>query len=197
MSQVAKFLSHHPDMGQAFREFASQYSSLAEVWANCPNSGWMLWILYKRNYRNAEKIERYIDWLREQIIGDNDEATAAHELRHTDAHKGYSEQLEEELKTGRMPEADVRFRRFISAWLTARHASDFVLNNKVADAQLNNLFTRIINAQEGIELHVPDIDEVELRLACLREQADSLRKAIGNPFTFAGANDFYYGKGMG
>jgi hypothetical protein len=31
----------------------------------------------------------------------------------------------------------------------------------------------------------------------LKEQADKLRETVGNPFEFAEADDFFYGKGIG
>jgi hypothetical protein len=197
MNEVSEFLSANPDMGHIFHEFAAQYSSLAEVWENSPHSGWMLWVLYKRNYRNAEKLERYLGWLREQIVDYDDAVTAQLRQRYVDFHSGYVEELEEELKRGGVTKPDARFRRFISAWLAARFASDYVLNNKVADAQFNNLFMKFEKAQEGIELQIPVFDEVSLRLDGLKEQADRLREFMGNPFALAQADDFHYGRSLG
>ena len=52
-------------------------------------------------------------------------------------------------------------------------------------------------AQAGEELLVPDVDDEEVGLVTLREQADKLREVIGNPFTHVAVDDFYSGTGLG
>ena len=67
MTEVGEFLYTNSDIGSNLREFALGYETLSDVWANCPRPDWMLDILKRRNYRNAEKVEPYIDALSEQI----------------------------------------------------------------------------------------------------------------------------------
>lgn len=197
MNEVAEFSAANPDMGPVFREFATQYSSLAEVWENCPHSDWMLWILYKRKYRNAERLEKYVEWLREQVQQHMSEKIVELRLDDFDYHRGWSiEDLEEDLKAKRITQADARYRRFISAWHMARHGSGFILNNRVEDAEWDKITAKLTFALEGEELHVPDVNEAEIRIAGLKEQADKLREFIGNPFAPERAEDFYYGRGQ-
>lgn len=197
MNEVEEFLSAHPDMGPVFREFATQYSSLAEVWENSSHSGWMLWILYKQKYRNAENLERYIEWLREQIQQNINESMVTLRLKEFDQFKGWTvEQLEEDLKAKRITEADVRYRRFISAWYMALHGSGFVLDERVTDAEWERLGVKLEQALAGEELQVPEVDADQIRLTGLKEQADKLREFLENPFAPQRMEDFYYGRGQ-
>src|SRR5438874_2319982 len=61
MTEVREFLYSNPDVGSSFREFALNYETLSDVWTNCPRPDWMLDLLKRRNYRDAEKVEPYID----------------------------------------------------------------------------------------------------------------------------------------
>lgn len=197
MNEVSEFLSTNPDMGHVFHEFAAQYSSLADVWENSPHSDWMLWILYKRKYRNAEKLERYIDWLREQVQQHGSEDMVEMRLQDFDAHKGWSlEHLEEDLKAKRITQAEARHRRFISAWLMAREGSAFILRERVIDAIWDRGAQMMAFALDGEELHVPDVDETTIMIDGLKEQADKLREFVGNPFAAQRPEDFYYGRGQ-
>lgn len=184
-------------MGPVFTEFATQYSSLAEVWRNCQHAGWMLWIIYKQKYRNAEKLERYVAWLREQIQQNINVTMVELRLEEFDCYGGWTiEQLEEDLKAKRITEADVRYRRFISAWNKALHGSGFILDQNVMDAKLGRLDVWLEQAVEGEELQVPEVDEVQIRLSGLKEQSDKLREFLGNPFAPQRMEDFYYGRGQ-
>lgn len=197
MNEVAQFISDNPDMGPVFREFATQYSSLAEVWDNCLHSDWMLWILYKRKYRNSEKLERYNEWLREQLQQHRSEQIVKLRLADFDAAKGWSaEHITEDLKANRITPAEARFRRWISAWHLARYGSGLLLNERVSDARWNKISEELEYALAGKNLHVPDVDEVTIRTTALREQSDKLRELIGNPFAPEKAEDFYYGRGQ-
>jgi len=196
MSEVTEFLYANPDMEPVFQEFVTQYSSLAEVWENCPRSDWMLWILYKRKYRNAEPLEKYIAWLREQVQQNGNKKRMEMRLKAFDARTGWSkEQIKEDLEAQRITQAEAGYRRFISAWGTATHVSDFVLDQKITDAKLNNLYDAFKNALPDEEVHVPNIDDVGIRIAGLKEQAEKLKEILGNPFELERPEDFYYGRG--
>ena len=183
-------------MGTEFRGFAAQYGALAEVWQHCPHSDWMLWILYKRKYRNAEKLEKYIDWLSEQISDPNEDELEETRRRHFN-YEACNKTLEEHGNGGTPSETEVRRCRFNCTWITARDATSFLLEDKVATAHFNKRNERFLMAQAGIDLQVGDFDETEMRLALLKEQADKLRETIGNPFESVGLDDFYYGSGIG
>jgi hypothetical protein len=190
MNEVNEFLSKNPDMGTEFQSFAAQYATLADVWENCPRSNWMLWLLYKHNYRNGEKLESYIDSLSEQIDDIDENELERTRQRHFN-YKGYIGELEKERETGRLSQHEVMRRRFIWTWLTARHATQFILDSKVARIQFNNWTEKFLMAEAGVDFQVADFDETEVRLTLLKEQADKLRETMGNPFEFLGTDDFY------
>lgn len=197
MSEVTEFLSENPDMGQAFQEFATQHQTLAEVWGNCARSDWLLWILYKRKYRNAEKLERYIGWLRNQVQEYDDKEIVEMWLTDFDAYKVYSaEQIDKDLEQGTITQGDARYSRFIGAWSMAYSVSDFVLHKSVDKAIWSNIGKRMARALAGEELHPSDIDAVEIRFAGMKNQAGKLRELIGNPFVPERSEDFYYGRGQ-
>jgi hypothetical protein len=195
MSEVTEFLSYNSHISPALREFAMQYSSLAEVWVNCPNSLWMLRILYDRKYRNFERLERYIEWLREQIQQNDDERMIGQELQQLETFKQWADkQIEEDLQAERITRAEAIYRRFKNACEMAGRVSLYILTEKDTDAKLDNLYERYKGADEG--LYVPVVDEAKISIAGLKEQADKLREFVGNPFTPEGAEDFYYGSGQ-
>jgi hypothetical protein len=196
ISEVTEFLSRNPDIGAEFREFALRYETLADVWKNCPRSNWMFRILNRCNYRNGEKLEGYIDWLSEQIDDANESALEEIRQRYFN-YKGYVKQLEIEGQAGKLPQTEVRRRRFIWTRIVAEHATGYVLDNKVARAQFDKFTERFLIAVAGEDSQIPDFDEIEIRLVLLKEQADKLRESMGNPFEFPAVDDFYYGKGIG
>ncbi|HEY0005813.1 MAG TPA: hypothetical protein VGB17_13595 [Pyrinomonadaceae bacterium] len=180
MSEVTEFLRANPDMGPEFQEFATRYSSLAEVWENCPRSDWMLWILGKRTYPNAEQLEKCIAWLRDQVE-EHSKNKMEMRLKATDARIGWSlEQIKEDLEAKKITEAEATHRRFISTLSMAINISKFVLDEKVTDTKLNNLYLK--NAPEGKGMHIPNMDEIEIKSAGSKEQAEQLRQLLGNPF---------------
>jgi hypothetical protein len=196
MSEVSEFLSRNPDMHPEFREFAAQYETLADVWKNCPRSHWMLLILRRQNYRKGEKLEGYIDWLSEQI----DDANEAELERMRQTHfnyKGYAKKLEKEEEAKKLSPSEAR--RLRSIWMcdVAEDATRFVLDNKTAKAQFDKHTEKFLLADVGIEVTTPEFDETGFRLDLLKKQADKLRDTVGNPFNFPGADDFYYGRGIG
>lgn len=162
MTEVNDFLSRNPDIGSQFRNFAAQHETLRDVWKNCPAWYWMLDLLDRCHYRNAEKLERYIDRQSEHIEDVSDVAIEATRLRH-----------------------------FIWARIVAHEASDFIYWDKIDRVRFNNACAPIIDAEVGIESALTD--ETEVGRNVLRQQADELRELLGNPFQFAGANDFSYG----
>lgn len=122
MSEASDSSSQHPDMGPEFRDFAAQYGSLAEVWQHCPHADWMLRILYKCKYRNAEKLESYIDWLSEQISDPNEDELWEIRRRHFN-YEACNKTLEEEVNGGKPNETEVRRYRFNCTWITAHDAT--------------------------------------------------------------------------
>jgi hypothetical protein len=166
-------------------EFAAKYKTPSEMWKNCNRPDWMLWILYEHNYRNAEKLERYIDWLRDQVKYVSEEL-----LRGYFSYEGCVKQFDKDVNARNANQSKARRRRFMCTWHTAFDSVGYVLQDKVERAEFNHHAEPIINAEVGINLPATDFDEIELRLAVLREQADKLREIIGNPFELAGVNDF-------
>lgn len=197
MREVSEFLSRHPDMGPDFQAFASQYQTLAEVWANCASSEWMLWILYKCKYRNAVKLESYAEWLREQIRQEPDEELREMLLSDFEQYKAYSpERIKKEVESGEIREVDGRYSRFIGAWSWAHHGSEFVLLRKVENARWRHVEQEMLRALKGEEARVPQIDKFKVWADEMKVQADKLREVIGNPFAPERTEDFYYGRGQ-
>ena len=164
----------------------------ADAWENCLRSDSMLRMLRDCNYRNAEKLEQFLDWLSEQVKGSDEEETRR---KHFGPHKGYSQQLEKDVKEGRMTWLEARRRRFDSASSRAFYAiSNLTWSRRVVGAYH---VAKRQSAAKGKEPSVPAIEN-SLKLAALREQADKLREIIGNPFALpVPAEDFYCGNGFG
>jgi hypothetical protein len=191
MNEVAEFVSNNQDMGEEFQEFASRYSSFSELWRDCPDSRWMLLILRKRYYCNSEKLERYIDWLSEQI--DDVNATQLAEIRRQYfSYKGCVSQFKKDVDARKVSLSEATFRRFICTWNIAFDASLYVIKDRVETTQFNNATAPVVFAGLGEEFQNPPFDEVELKRAMLKDQADKLREVIGNPFMYAGLDDFCY-----
>jgi hypothetical protein len=171
MSEVTGFLSANSDMGASFWEFASRYSSLAEVWADCPRSDWMLWILYKCKYRNTERLEEYVEWPRGQFRQHVDEAAGDQRLNQLEIYKAWVYgQVEADLEAKRITQNGASYRRFTSAWEMALRIIRLLLDEKSTDVKLDNLYERYRIASAGQELHVPNIDETAVRSLLLKSR---------------------------
>lgn len=192
MTEVNQFLLRNPDIGSELRDFAAQHETLREVWENCPEWYWMLDLLNRCPYRNAEKLERYIDRQSEHIEDVSDTAIEATRQRHFNYRPG-AKQIEAEKEAGSFSPREARRRRFIWARIVAHEASAFIFRDKIERANFNNACAPIMTAEMGIEL--PLTDETEVGRSVLRQQADELREILGNPFQFAYANDFDYSTG--
>jgi hypothetical protein len=190
MTDVKDFLSRNPDIESEFRDFAAQYETLRDVWKVCPVWYWMLDLIDRCHYRNVEKLERYIDRQSERIQDVSDAAMEATRLRHFNYKPG-ARQIQAEEEAGSISPAEARRRRFIWARIVAYEASDFIFRDKIDRVRFNNACAPIINAEMGIELALKD--ETEVCRSVLRQQADELREILGNPFQFAGSNDFCNG----
>jgi hypothetical protein len=196
MSEVSEFLSNNPDMHPEFREFAAQYETLTDVWRNCPRSNWMLLMLRRQNYRRGEKLGGYVDWLSEQI-DDANEAELERTRQTYFNYKGYAKELEKEGEAGNLSPSEIQRRRSIWMCDVAEDGTGFVLDNKTAKAQFDNHTEKTLLADVGIEVLTREFDETEFKLDLLKKQADKLREVVGNPFKFPGADDFFYGRGIG
>ena len=194
MNEVKEFLFNNPDISPVLREFLAEHSSLADAWAKCKNSYWMLLLLDRRKYRNVEILERYIEWLLDKVR-QNDENLLAQELQQLKGYKQWvDKQIDEGLEAKRMTQAEAVYRRYSSAYGMARNLCKYVLKKKFLEAELENRYEKYRTATEGsnpLKVGQPVIDD-----PTLKEQADKLRELIGNPFTPEGAGDFYYGKGQ-
>jgi hypothetical protein len=192
MTEVNDFLSRNPDIGSEFRDFAAKHETLRDVWKDCPVWYWMLDLLDRSHYRNAEKVERYIDRQTGHIEDVSDEAIEATRQRHFNYQSG-AKQIEAEAEAGGLSPRETRRRRFIWARIVAYEASGFIFRDKIERVRFNNACAPIISAEVGIEL--PLTDETEVGPSVLRQQADELREILGNPFQFSHANDFDYSTG--
>jgi hypothetical protein len=173
-----------------FGEFTAKYNSTSELWKNCNRPDWMLWVLYEHHYRNAEKLEKFIEWLTGQVEI-FDENFKEELLRGHFNYNGCVKQFEEDMKSEKINDSEARRRRFMCTWNTAFNAIGFVLEHKTEKAEFNHHVDPILAKDVGIEMPASNFNEVEYRRSVFREQADKLREIIGNPFEFAGVNDFY------
>jgi hypothetical protein len=185
MTEVGEFLYTNSDIGSNLREFALGYETLSDVWANCPRPDWMLDILKRRKYRNAEKVEPYIDALSEQIDDVSEQGREWARRAHFNYQPGVR-QLEEEVESGKLSRSEASRRRFIWVWITAYEATRYIFEDKIARFHFDNLFEQIVGKDV---VRITDVDEIEFRCTLLHNQADLLRKSVGNPFRLA--NDFY------
>lgn len=191
MTEVNNFLSRNPDIGSEFREFAIQHETLRDVWNNCPLWYWMLDLLDRCQYRNAENLERYIDRQSEHIEDVSDAAIEATRVSYCNYQAG-SKQIQKEWESGNLSLREARRRRFIWARIVAYEASGFIFRDKVDRARFNKVCQSIIDVEVGIELRLPD--EADVGRNVLKQQADELREILGNPFQFSRTNDFDYGE---
>ncbi len=124
---------------------------------------------------HTRDLEVFLDWLRLQVDGGDDDITAELRQKHFDFYKGYAEELERQVRDGKMPRSEAERLRHISAYLTVRHASAFILNDKLVRARLNRVFAEF-RVKIGEESDIPEVDLDGLRHAVLREQTDKLRE---------------------
>jgi hypothetical protein len=190
MTEVNEFLARNNDIGSEFRDFLAQHETLRDVWKDCPMWWWMLDLLDRCHYRNAEKVERFIDRQSRHIEDVSDAAIEATRQRYFNYQSG-AKQIEAEAEAGTISRTEARRRRFIWARIVAYEASGFILRDKMDRVRFNNACAPIIDAEMDIEL--PLTDETQVGLSVLRRQTDELREILGNPFQFAAANDFGYG----
>jgi hypothetical protein len=178
MTEVAEFLYSNSDIGSNFREFASVYETLSDVWAQCPRPDWMLDILKRRNFGEAEKLERYIDSLSEQIDDVNEQGREWAQRAHFNYHPGVR-QLEEEVESGKLSQSEARRRRLIWVQIVAYEATRYIFDDKVARFQFDSFFEQIVDKDA---VPITDSDEIEFRCTLLNNQAELLRKSVGDPF---------------
>ncbi len=182
MTEVNDFLSRNPDLGSELRDFVRQHETLRDVWGRCPAWYWMLDLLDRCHYRNAEGLEKYIDRQSQHIEDVSEEAIEATWQMHFSYQQG-AKQIEAEVEAGVIGPSEARRRRFIWARIVA---------HEIERVRFNNACAPIIEAEVGIEL--PLTDETEVGRSVLTQQADELREIHGNPFQFDAPNDFYNGE---
>jgi hypothetical protein len=195
MNEVQAFCQEHPDMGKDFCDFATQYETLAEVWEHCQDVSDMLWILYKRQYTNADKLKDFI-----LSVYNTDSDRIVHKETENRAEKAqvyilsFKEEMEKQVADGLIREDESKLRVGAVALHESVDAYRIILKEALERAIWNNAVDKIILKDVGIVIRSEEPDLNQIRSNKMKLLANKLREVIGNPFHFAHWDDFYHGR---
>lgn len=158
-------------------EFASQYATMAEVWDNCPNAHWLLWILDELETIYDHEVDesamlRFAEWCRKRVRCsgnevDDDVWSGSHASLVADLAGWSAEVLAEQ--------ADREIQLYERHGPVALSSSSAGVARAAADAALQT-------AAEGGGVNAVCAAMAAAAVATQREQADKLRRMIPNPF---------------
>ncbi len=153
-------------------QYRFQQRCFAEHWHECNSLVCMLRMLHRApEFVNPSRFERYIDWLRQELITTR---VGLLELRRSDFETlmiGSRESIESDLLANRIDGAEAERRGRLGALWTAHRCSDLVITTKVVEAGKDN--------PRGRKGHT---DLAAIELTCREEYAAKFREIVGNPF---------------
>ena len=167
------------NFGDECREFAGQYPTFADFWANCERSIWMLRLLDVARYRNADKLWEFCGQI--QDLENSQSDLPQYQVWLNWDRVKFKKDLSDSIDLGKADQEQLRFWDWIGTHSKAMEVAKGAVGRAISRARWDNLGATDEAARSAMKESLRDEE---------KKQADMLREIIGNPFLFANNEDF-------